>query len=102
MAALPIDASGTLPSGESFQSPAELRRVLSGMLPDVARCLTEKMLTYALGRGLEPYDKPTVRAIAGRLTASRGGLQALVHEISRSLPFQSRRAEAVAAADTKR
>jgi mono/diheme cytochrome c family protein len=100
--ALPIDASGTLPSGESFQSPAELRRVLSGMLPDVARCLTEKMLTYALGRGLEPYDKPTVRAIAGRLTASRGGLQSLVHEISRSLPFQSRRTEGLAASDAKR
>jgi hypothetical protein len=100
--ALPIDASGTLPSGESFQSPAELRRVLSGMLPDVARCLTEKMLTYALGRGLEPYDKPTVRAIAGRLTASRGGLQSLVHEVSRSLPFQSRRTEALAASDAKR
>jgi mono/diheme cytochrome c family protein len=97
----PIDASGTLPSGESFQSPAELRKVLSSMLPDVARCLTEKMLTYALGRGLEPYDRPTIRAIAGRLTASRSGLQALVHEISRSLPFQSRRAEAVAATDPK-
>jgi len=97
-----IDASGTLPSGESFQSPAELRRVLSQMLPDLTRCLTEKMLTYALGRGLEPYDKPTVRAIAQRVTASRTGLRALVHEVTRSLPFQSRRAEAVSASATTR
>jgi mono/diheme cytochrome c family protein len=89
----PVDASGVLPSGQSFDSPAELRRVLSGMLPDFSRCLTEKMLTYALGRGLEPYDKPTVRAITQKLAASKGGLQRLVREIARSLPFRSRRAE---------
>jgi mono/diheme cytochrome c family protein len=88
-----VDASGMLPSGESFASPAELRRVLKGMLPDFSRCLTEKMLTYALGRGLEPYDKPTVRAITQKVTASKGGLSLLIREIVRSLPFRSRRAE---------
>jgi hypothetical protein len=46
-----------------------------------------------VGRGLEPYDKPTVRAITQKLTASKGGLQRLVREIVRSLPFRSRRAE---------
>jgi hypothetical protein len=51
------------------------------------------MLTYALGRGLEPYDKPTVRAITQKLAGSRAGLQTLVREIVRSLPFRSRRAE---------
>jgi len=91
---LPVDASGVLPSGQAFGNPAELRRVLVGLLPDFSRCLTEKMLTYALGRGLEPYDKPTVRAITQRLAASGGGLQTLVREIVRSLPFGSRRAEA--------
>jgi mono/diheme cytochrome c family protein len=94
----PVDPSGVLPGGKSFSSPAEMRRVLRGMLPDFARCLTEKMLTYALGRGLQRYDKPTVRAITQRLAASGYGLQTLVHEVVRSLPFQSRRAEAVSSA----
>jgi hypothetical protein len=89
----PVDASGVLPSGQSFASPAELRRVLQTLLPDFQRCLTEKMLTYALGRGLEPYDKLTLRAITQKLAASKGGLQVLVREIVRSLPFRSRRAE---------
>ena len=97
---LTVDASGVLPSGQAFDNPAELRRVLVGLLPDFSRCLTEKMLTYALGRGLEPYDKPTVRAIAQRLMASGGGLQTLVREIARSLPFGSRRAEARTASTT--
>jgi hypothetical protein len=51
------------------------------------------MLTYSLGRGLEPYDKPTVRAITQKLARSGAGLQTLVREIVRSLPFRSRRAE---------
>jgi len=89
----PVDASGVLPSGQTFTNPAELRRVLKGMQPDFTRCLTEKMLTYALGRGLEPYDKPTVRAITQKVAGSRGGLQVMVREIVRSLPFRSRRAE---------
>ncbi|HWO11342.1 MAG TPA: DUF1592 domain-containing protein, partial [Polyangiaceae bacterium] len=89
----PIDASGVLPSGQAFESPAELRAVLSSMQPDFARCLTEKMLTYALGRGLEPYDKPTLRAITGKLSRPGAGLQALVREIVSSLPFRARRAE---------
>jgi hypothetical protein len=89
----PVDSSGVLPSGESFSTPAEMRRILKGMQPDFARCLTEKMLTYALGRGLQRYDKPTVRAITQRLAGSGYGLQTLVHEIVRSLPFRSRRAE---------
>jgi len=94
---MPVDASGVLPSGQAFSNPAELRRVLVGLLPDFSRCLTEKMLVYALGRGLEPYDKPTVRAITQRLATSGGGVQTLVREIVRSLPFGSRRTEARAA-----
>jgi hypothetical protein len=94
-----VDASGTLPSGEFFATPAEMRRVLGGMLPDLARCLTEKMLTYALGRGLEPYDRPAVRGITQRLAASGDGLQTLVREIVKSLPFRARRAEVPLRAD---
>jgi mono/diheme cytochrome c family protein len=99
---MPVDASGVLPSGQAFSNPAELRRVLVGLLPDFSRCLTEKMLVYALGRGLEPYDKPTVRAITQRLAASGGGVQTLVREIVRSLPFGSRRTEARTASTADR
>jgi mono/diheme cytochrome c family protein len=96
---LPVDSSGTLPSGESFSSPSEMREVLRGMLPDFARCLTEKMLTYALGRGLQTYDKPTVRAITKRLASTGYGFQTLVYEIVHSLPFRSRRAELAASSE---
>jgi mono/diheme cytochrome c family protein len=93
----PVDASGVLPSGEAFRSPAELRRILKRRLPDFARCLTEKLLTYALGRGLQPYDKPAVREITARLAASGYGLQSLVYGVVHSLPFQERREEELAA-----
>jgi len=89
----PVDSSGILPSGESFSTPAEMRQVLSRMLPDFSRNLTEKMLTYALGRGVEPYDKPTVQTITKNLAASGYGFKTLVSEVVRSLPFQSRRGE---------
>ena len=56
----PIDPSGTLPDGKSFKGPAELKAILKGKKDLFARCLTEKMLTYALGRGLEYYDRPAV------------------------------------------
>ncbi|MEP6914962.1 MAG: DUF1592 domain-containing protein, partial [Acidobacteriota bacterium] len=96
----PVDASAVLPGGKAFATPAEMRTVLGGMLPDFSRCLTEKMLTYALGRGLERYDRITIRAITKELAESGYGFQTLVSEVVRSLPFQSRRGEAVSASDT--
>ena len=89
----PIDSSGTLPNGKSFSSPAELRVLLKADLSDFARCIIEKMLTYSLGRGLERYDKRTVDEINRKLAASGYKFQTLIHEIVRSLPFQSRRGE---------
>ncbi|MBI3278770.1 MAG: DUF1592 domain-containing protein [Acidobacteria bacterium] len=89
-----VDASGTLPDGKSFSSPAELREVLKQELPEFARCLTEKMLTYALGRGLERYDRRTVEGIQRKLSASGYRFQTLLYEMVQSLPFQSRRGEA--------
>jgi hypothetical protein len=91
----PIDVSGTFPNGKSFASPAEMRVLLKGELPDFARCLTEKMLTYALGRGVERYDKRTVNQITRKLAASGYRFQTLIYEIIESLPFQSRRGEAL-------
>ena len=65
------------------------------MQADFARCLTEKMLVYALGRGLKPYDKRTVTDIDTKLAATGFGFQSLVSEVVRSLPFQQRRGEEV-------
>jgi hypothetical protein len=89
----PVESSGVLPGGASFSTPAEMRQVLAGMLPEFSRNLTEKMLTYALGRGLERYDRRTILEITDRVAESGYGLQTLVSEVVRSLPFQSRRAE---------
>ena len=68
--------------------------LLKDDLPDFSRCLTEKMLTYALGRGLERYDRKTVEDITRKLGSRRAtSFQTLIFEIVRSLPFQSRRGE---------
>ena len=61
---LPIDSAGTLPDGRTFNGPEELRTILSSDRDGFARALTSKLLTYALGRGLERYDTKTVKAIA--------------------------------------
>jgi hypothetical protein len=90
----PVDASGTLPGGKSFGSPEEMRVLLKADLSEFSRCLIEKMLTYALGRGLERYDNRTVDRLNRDLAASGYGLQKLIHEVVGSLPFQSRRGEA--------
>ncbi len=84
-----------LPSGKSFSNAAEMRQILSHRQFEFARTLTEKMLIYALGRGLERYDRPTINEITNRMETSGYGFQTLVREVVRSLPFQSRRAETV-------
>ncbi|MDX2180076.1 MAG: DUF1592 domain-containing protein [Bryobacteraceae bacterium] len=89
----PIDVGGTLPNGKSFATPAEMNVLLNAELPDFARCLTEKMLTYALGRGLERYDRRTVDDIQRKLAATGYRFETLLLETVRSLPFQSRRGE---------
>ena len=59
----PIDASGVLPDGTKFDGPAGLRQALLAQSDQFVTTLTEKLLTYALGRGVEYYDAPAVRAI---------------------------------------
>jgi hypothetical protein len=83
----PIDASGTLPSGESFRGPKELKAVLRSRSREFARCLTEKMLTYALGRGLEDFDRCAVDKIVDRLVAGDYHFTALLLGIVESEPF---------------
>jgi hypothetical protein len=68
-----------------------LRAILKGEREAFARTLTSKLLTYALGRGLERYDTKTVRLIASRLPARNYRFSSLVLEIVNSLPFQARR-----------
>jgi mono/diheme cytochrome c family protein len=89
-----IDVSGTFPDGKSFQTPAEMRGLLTDQMPEFTRCITEKMLTYSLGRGLERYDRRTVEAMVKKLAANGYPFQMLIHEIVQSLPFQMRRGEA--------
>jgi Protein of unknown function (DUF1592)/Protein of unknown function (DUF1588)/Protein of unknown function (DUF1585)/Protein of unknown function (DUF1587)/Protein of unknown function (DUF1595)/Planctomycete cytochrome C len=86
----PIDASGTLPGGQSFDGPAELRAVLKARRQAFARCLAEKLLTYALGRGVEPSDGRAVDAIARRLARNDYRFSALVLAVVQSEPFQTR------------
>jgi cytochrome c553 len=86
-----IDASGTLPDGRSFKGPQELKAILRADRERFAEGLTEKLLTYALGRGLERYDQATVKKITERLAAEDYRFSALVLGIVRSLPFQMQR-----------
>jgi len=91
----PVDVSGTFPNGKSFSTPAEMKVLLKEELPDFARCIIEKMLTYSLGRGLERYDRKTIDEIGRKLSVSGYRFQTLICEIVQSLPFQSRRGEAL-------
>jgi hypothetical protein len=87
----PLDTSGTLPGGRTFKGPVELRAILEDEHEAFARCLTSKLLTYALGRGLERYDTKAVKLITSRLPAHGYKFSGLVLEIVNSFPFQSRR-----------
>jgi len=91
----PVDATGTLPNGKTFNGPGEMRVALLSRLPDFAHCMTEKMLTYALGRGLGPNDRRAVDQIDRDLAAQNYPFQSFIFETIRSLPFQSRRGELV-------
>jgi len=86
----PVDASGSLPDGRSFHGPAELKAILKADREPFVRCITEKLLTYALGRGLERYDRPIVSEIATKLRSKDYRFSQLVLEIVNSLPFQMR------------
>jgi hypothetical protein len=86
----PVDASGELPDGRSFRTPAELKVLLKQDRDIFARALTEKLLIYALGRGLERYDRPTVAGITATLPAHEYRFSTLVLGIANSLPFQMR------------
>jgi hypothetical protein len=87
-----IDAAGKLVTGESFNDVRELKHILAtNHRDDFYRCLTEKLLTYALGRGLEYYDVETVDRIVQRLDEQNGRFSSLLAGIIESAPFQKQR-----------
>ena len=87
-----VDASGTLPNGKSFAGAAELKTILRADPSVFVKALAEKMLTYALGRGLETYDRATVQQIAQGVEKDGYKFSVLVQGIVGSVPFQQRRA----------
>ncbi len=92
--ALPIEAAGKLNSGEEFKTAIDLTNILAkNKRDDFIRCLSEKMLTYALGRGLEYYDRTATDKISAQLVQSRFKFSSLILAVVDSLPFQNRRGE---------
>jgi hypothetical protein len=91
----PIEPSGKLITGESFQDMRELKHILvTNHRTDFYRCLTEKLLTYATGRGLEFYDVETVDKIVRDLEQNDGKFSVLLNDIIASAPFQKQRNQA--------
>ena len=86
-----IDASGKLPDGKSFSGAAELKSVLKEKKALFLRNLSEKLLTYALGRGLEYYDSRAIRQIGAELANGEYKFSSLVCAIVKSEPFRMRR-----------
>ena len=89
----PIDATGELPDGTRFDGAAGLREALVSRPERFVGTLTEKLMTYALGRGLEHYDAPAIRAITREAAASDYRFSSLIVGIVKSMPFRMRRAE---------
>lgn len=87
----PIDASGELATGEKFSGAKELALVLTEREKQIARHFTSKLLTYALGRGLEPYDNCTVDKIMARAEQDNYRVSSIVAAIVSSDPFRLRR-----------
>jgi hypothetical protein len=90
----PLDTTGELPGGSHFNGPVELAGVLRGKQCEFGECLAEKMLTYALGRGLEFYDRCATDKIVNALKEQKFQFSVLVTEIAKSDPFRMRRGEA--------
>jgi hypothetical protein len=88
-----IDASGGLPDGSEFEGVAGLEKALLARPEVFAGTLTEKLLTYALGRGVETYDGPAVRAVVRSAAAKQYPFSSFILGIVNSTPFQMRRSQ---------
>ncbi|MEY3659644.1 MAG: hypothetical protein RLZZ169_469 [Pseudomonadota bacterium] len=89
-----LDATGTLVDGQSFDGPSELRQALLRYSPQFVQTIAERLLTYALGRGVEYYDMPVVRSIVRDAASQENRFSALIMGVVNSKPFQmNQRAE---------
>ncbi len=88
----PIDASGSLPDGSKFQGATGLQKALLSRPENFATTLTEKLLTYGLGRGVEYYDAPAIRKIVREAGNNNYRFSSFILGIVNSTPFQMRRA----------
>ena len=88
-----LDTSGALPDGTAFDGAAELRAALVERPERFVSTVTEKLMTYALGRGLDYYDMPAVRRIVREAEAGGYGMQSIILGIVNSYPFLHRRSE---------
>jgi hypothetical protein len=88
-----VDASAELPDGTRFEGPAGLRKMLLGQPEQVATATTEKMLTYALGRGLGYYDLPAVRKIVQAASRDDYRFHTVVLGVVNSVPFRMKTKE---------
>jgi hypothetical protein len=91
-AGVPVDASGALPDGTKFDGASGLIDALMKHPQQFAATLTERLLTYALGRGVEYYDSPAVRAITREAAAGNFRFASLITGVVKSQPFQMRAA----------
>jgi hypothetical protein len=87
----PIDASGQLADGTKVNGVVSLRNALLARPEVFAGAVTEKLMIYALGRGLEPYDMPAVRRILHQTAPEDYRLSSIIMGVVRSLPFQMRK-----------
>jgi Protein of unknown function (DUF1592)/Protein of unknown function (DUF1588)/Protein of unknown function (DUF1587)/Protein of unknown function (DUF1585)/Protein of unknown function (DUF1595) len=87
----PIDTSGVLPDGTAFDGPTGLRDVLVSKRELFVETFTERLLTYALGRGVEQYDSPVIRKITREAAADNQRWSSIILGIAKSAPFQMRR-----------
>lgn len=90
----PVDASGELASGDKFSGAADLARILAEKKRfEFLRCLADRALTYALGRGVEYYDRPALEQIIKDVEANDDRFSALMLAVVQSFPFQHRRGD---------
>jgi hypothetical protein len=89
----PVDASGELPGGERFSGPADLVRILAKRKTQFTETLVSRMLVYALGRGLKPYDQSAIDEIVGRVEKNDYRFSSVITGIVMSRPFRMRRGD---------
>jgi hypothetical protein len=88
--ASPVDSSGVLQDGTEINGPSALRNWFVARPEVFVNNVTERLLTYALGRGLEPVDKPVIRSIVKKAAASDYRFLSVIQGVVESAPFQMR------------